>query len=70
MTTDDDTDFYEPQTAMLLTEQEWRDLAFISRHYLHETRWVVDEATSRPRETLDNVLRERALASRIIEAAS
>jgi hypothetical protein len=68
MTTD--TDDYEPQTAMLLTEQEWEDLAEIVKHYLDDTLWAqvwMDDPANHP---LGSVIRKRALANRIIEAVA
>ena len=65
ITTNPDTD--APQTAMLLTESEWRDLAFMLRHYLDATSWVEDADLN---GVAVNEKRERSLAQRIIEAAS
>lgn len=45
----------EPQTAMLLTEQEWQDLALICSSFLVKTHG----------STVDDVLRRRDLAIRI-----
>jgi hypothetical protein len=53
------TDDYEPQTAMLLTQQEWDDLCDILNGWRQATTWADHEP---------GVLRGRALAERIIEA--
>lgn len=64
------SDFDEdPQTAMLLTETEWADLAKMLRFYEEETRWVCYSLiTNRP--GIADIVRKRDLAQRIIEAAS
>jgi hypothetical protein len=65
MTTDTDTDDdYEPQTAMMLTQQEWEDLAVMMTIYLNRTDGV-NEANE---NMFADIARRRALANRIIEA--
>lgn len=69
-----------PQSAMLLTDQEWSDLAAMVAHYRTCTEWV-DNPTQRAdyarriagREFADDLTvkdRQRALATRIIQAAA
>lgn len=62
----------EPQTAMLLTEQEWQDVAEMVEYFKVCTEWV--DIHPRPSdETDDHVIslkRKRALADRITEAAT
>lgn len=56
----------EPQTAMLLTEQEWNDLEYMVTHYRDETQWI---RFAREDELLVKVIRRRhELAGRIIDA--
>lgn len=57
----------ESQTAMLLTEQEWRDLAEIVQHYLDTTAWVAEDPNSSAR-IFEIVHRKRSLAQRIRDA--
>lgn len=52
-----------PQTAMLLTQQEWEDLSLMVRFYQTETTWA-----SEPGRHWDDVVRRRQLAARIIKA--
>lgn len=57
-----------PQSALLLTEQEWDDLAFMLKFYEAETRWI--RYAKADTTGVDRITRRRALAQRIIEAAS
>jgi hypothetical protein len=64
------TDDYEPQTAMLLTQQEWDDLCGMVKHYRTLTEWseTPDVAVRYPMENVTDLWRQRALAERIIKA--
>lgn len=55
-----------PQTALLLTQEEWDDLEEIAKGFQDSTRWVVGEAEGHG--YIDIMRRRRALASRLIEA--
>lgn len=55
------------QTAMLLTQQEWTDLANMARLYRRSTAWVEREDVDNPKYV--NLNRRRQLAQRIIDAA-
>lgn len=57
------------QSAMLLTDQEWEDLAFIAWMYKNMTAGFDDIVAANP-ETYAMLPRRRALCDRIIEAAS
>lgn len=60
------------QTAMLLTQPEWEDLAAMVSHYRQSTNWVDHEVKSADSLANDHpghaLIRRRALAQRIIEA--
>lgn len=61
------------QTAMLLTQAEWEDLAAICEEYLGATIWEADEDLrllygANP-DRLERVVRRRKLADKIIDAA-
>lgn len=64
----------EPQSALLLTDQEWSDLADIAEMYLGETNWIEwcnsDHPMFQPGGGSEPLLRRRDLAKRIVEAAS
>lgn len=55
-----------PQTAMMLTQHEWEDLAAIMRTYLKSSEFV-----NKPRwaDEYPDIARRRALANRIIDAS-
>jgi hypothetical protein len=63
MTDQPETD-YEPQTAMLLTETEWLDLALMVEHYKNCCQGSACHHQANPTSA-----RLRQLADRIIEAA-
>ena len=62
----------DPQTAMLLTEPEWADLAAVLSHYREVTEWIEesDRHLDHSSPAFVAITRKRALAQRIIEAAS
>lgn len=75
------TDHDDPQTAMLLTETEWDDLAAMVKHFRFCTEWADDSvppSVYRRRvhanqiaaleENVADLRRKRSLAQRIIEA--
>lgn len=64
------SDFDDPQTAMLLTETEWQDLAVMMKVYVKDTEWVDEDHRTMGDITLAPVRRKRTLAHRIIDAAS
>lgn len=68
--TDDTTTDDAPQTAMLLTETEWTDLAEIAKRYLEDTSIVDSAVCTMADAALVVPRRRRNLARRIIEAAS
>ncbi len=55
------------ETAMLLTQEQWEDLAHMCQHYRLFTKWVESGTLSGDPEK--EVARRRALAQRIIDAA-
>jgi hypothetical protein len=57
----------EPQTAMLLTQQEWDDLEQIARGYRMDTEWA-DRPSRDGKHPEETIKRRRRLATRIIEA--
>lgn len=58
---------------MLLTQEEWADLAAMVRHYRMCTQWVEHPTTClRSKSELEHIaklVRRRKLANRIIDAA-
>jgi hypothetical protein len=58
---------------MLLTDEEWEDVASMLTDFRKDTRWVTDcppgETNSETDQYLAILRRQRALASRIIDAA-
>lgn len=55
----------EPQSALVLTENEWDDLRAIAEHYAYCTRWAKrDDHGYRP-EQVAPILRQRELCGRI-----
>jgi hypothetical protein len=61
-----------PQSAMLLTDAEWQDLSEMMAHYRDATEWVAerDRHLDHSQPTYIAIQRKRALAKRIIEAAT
>ncbi len=55
------------QSAVVLTDDEWKDLAYVAVKYEVETRWVIGRTDDT--EHLEGVRRRRALCQRIIEAS-
>jgi len=56
-----------PQTAMLLTQEEWTMLASMCTHYLVATRWAARDGEG---DSYTQLIRDRRrLAKRIIDAA-
>lgn len=53
------------ETAMLLTQQEWDDVAHMVRHYRMCTQWVEHDYRGLP---VDEITRRRLLAKKIIDA--
>lgn len=77
------SDFDDPQSAMLLTESEWDDLAAMVKHFRDCTEWADDSVPPSQyrrrvhanqiaalEENVADLRRKRALANRIIEACS
>lgn len=69
------------ESAMVLTDQEWRDLQAMTDHYLLATRWAEQGPlipalqsfggpNARERQHHASIMRKRALAKRIAEANS
>lgn len=56
----------EPQTAMLLTQQEWDDLEAMVTHYRDSTDWIRFAKETMP--GFRTIIRQRVLADRIIDA--
>lgn len=55
--------------ALMLTQQEWDDLAEMVDHFLLVTNWIVNpHHHTDPPTHIEKVKRQRALAERIIEA--
>jgi hypothetical protein len=56
------------KTAMLLTEQEWADLAVMVGHYKNSTTWVLRERDDDVPGHIQDLRRRRLLADRIMNA--
>lgn len=69
MITTEPIDDDHTRSAMLLTEQEWTDLAEMARHYKRATEWAETDRTLSERDVAD-LFRKRALAERIIDAST
>lgn len=65
----------ESQSALLLTEEEWLDLAHIGKLYLTATEWTTSDSPTRRKITeedsgyMGRVDRKRQLAQKVIDAA-
>lgn len=63
------------ESALVLTEQEWEDLADIADQYLYTTRWVEADALKSnpnryPPSQIQELRQRRTLCERIVKAAS
>jgi hypothetical protein len=57
----------DPQTAMMLTQQEWGDIAAMLKQYRQATNWF--EWQPHQAGDPEQMARRRLLAQRIIDAA-
>lgn len=62
-------EFEQPQTAMLLTEREWLDVAEMVDHFRCCTDWVTREPENIGAEHVNGLRRKRDLAERIMQAS-
>ena len=58
------------QSVMILTEQEWQDLAVVCRHFCDVTSWVQDprRREGASAEYVDGMFRQRELCHRVMDA--
>jgi hypothetical protein len=65
----DDSDLM-PQSALLLTDQEWSDLAYMLEEFRGNTHWIDNDWWQDSNSEAEQTLRrQRALAQRIIDVA-
>lgn len=56
------------ETAMLLTEQEWEDLAYVCGRFLEGTAWSDRPQVAVPTRALETLKRRRVLCKRVLDA--